>query len=130
MIKFALIFLLALAAVSQDTAEKHFYYAMPLRAKLIEGLNLPGDEAVRDVLMINVRLQKPRETFRMRVWLTVKLPTGTEAIYERRIDVRPDDLWATCAYAEPQILDSEFVRIRIKEEPEPEAIAESTSEVK
>ncbi len=77
--------------------------------------------------MINVRIQSP-EAFRIRTFLTVKLPSGEEVTYERDVRIKSGDIWSTSAFSEEHILDSEFVRIRFKEEPEPPALAESVSE--
>lgn len=126
MIKVLLLGLLAIPLL----CEQHFYYVQPFAASR---LPLPEylKQTAKDVLMVNVRLQRPGETFRVRIWYTCKLPSGVEMTYERRVDVGKDELWATAAFGgdeAPQILESEFVRIRFKEEPEPDAIAESVSE--
>lgn len=120
--------LMILAVTMAVTAEQHFYYKVPLYASGIQKLGLPSAHVAHDTLMVNVRLIAPNP-FRLRVFLTVRPPSGFEQTYEREVRVKPDELWATVVFDEPQILDSEFVRIRFKEEPEPAALAESTVEV-
>ncbi len=108
-------------------AESHFFFDQPIPAKAVQSLGIPTASTAHDVLMINVRLIAPNP-FRLRVFYTCKLPGGEEVTYEREARVKPEELWATVAFDQDQILDSEFVRIRFKEEPEPAAIAESTVE--
>ena len=121
------ILLLLLSLFTPAAAETHFYFKMPLFASRLNQFNLPSAEGARDVLMVNVRLISP-DAFRIRIFYTCKLPDGTEKTYERDVRVRDGDLWATAAFDEEQILDSEFVRIRFKEEAEPPALVESTME--
>lgn len=111
-------------------AEQHFYILKPFAASRIP---LPEylTQTAKDVVMVDVRLQRPDEAFRLRVWYTCKLPSGIEMTYERRIDVDKNELWATAVFGgdeEPRILECEFVRVHFKEQLEGETIAESVSE--
>ncbi len=119
--------LLAVAFLGLANAEQHFFFVQPIPAKSVQALGIPTASTAHDVLMVNVRLIAPNP-FRLRVFYTCKLPSGGEVTYERETRVTPEELWATVAFDEDRILDSEFIRIRFKEEPEPAAIAESTVE--
>ena len=118
---------LAFCLSTVSAAEPHFYYSIPVRAAVVQSVNVPGAAAARDVLMLNIRLLDPNP-FRLRVFYTVRTPDGKEVTWEREVRVKPGELWATVAFDEEGVLRLPGVRVRIKEEPEPVALVESVAD--
>lgn len=117
---------LMLAALSAF-AEQHFYIERKMPAAAPAGFNLPSSHVGRDTWQFNVRIQNPA-SFRIRTWLTVRRPDGSEFTVERDTRIGPGDFWAAAFFQLDDVMGLEFVRIRFKEEPEPAALAESTTE--
>jgi hypothetical protein len=109
-------------------AETHHVYAIPVRAPVVQSLGLPGAVAARDMMVVTVRLLTPAP-FRVRIFLTVRTAEGREVVLERDSRVRAGDLWATGAFDEPGILTHTIVTVRVREEPEPAALAESETRI-
>jgi hypothetical protein len=119
---------LSLLGIARPTpaaaAETHHVYAIPVRAPVVQSLGLPGAAAARDTLVVNARLLTPAP-FRVRIFLTVRTAEGREVVLERDSRIRPGDLWVAGAFDEPGILTHTVVSVRVREEPEPAALAES-----
>lgn len=109
-------------------AEQHFFYLRPVPASNLIGLGLPSSEAAKDTLQVNVRVQNAA-SFRIRTFITLRSPNGKIYTLERDTRLTPGDLWAAAYFQVDDVINQELIRIRFKEEPEPDALAESTIEV-